>query len=200
MSKVAIQGNASGTGTFTIAAPNSNTDRTLTLPDEAGTILTTSSDVLTSASSITQNDLPLFRAYMSANQALVDSTTTKIAFDTETIDVGSCYDTTNYRFLPSVAGYYWVSCMSKFGSNGGAYNQLNGYFYKNGALYSRFLTMNPDASYHMVSSADLIYLNGSTDYVEVFGRVTVNDGTPYAYGGDSTGGALFSGYLVKAGS
>ena len=40
MSKVAIQGNASGTGTFTIAAPNSNTDRTLTLPDEAGTVIT----------------------------------------------------------------------------------------------------------------------------------------------------------------
>ena len=44
MSKVAIQGNASGTGTFTIAAPNSNTDRTLTLPDEAGTVLTTTGD------------------------------------------------------------------------------------------------------------------------------------------------------------
>ena len=42
MSKVVIQGNASGTGDFTIAAPNSNTDRTLTLPDEAGTVLTTS--------------------------------------------------------------------------------------------------------------------------------------------------------------
>jgi len=41
MSKVAITGNTSGTGTFTIAAPNSNTDRTLTLPDEAGTIVTT---------------------------------------------------------------------------------------------------------------------------------------------------------------
>ena len=40
MSKVAITGNASGTGTFTIAAPNSDTDRQLTLPDEAGTILT----------------------------------------------------------------------------------------------------------------------------------------------------------------
>ena len=39
MSKVAIQGNASGTGVFTIASPNSNTDRTLTLPDEAGTVL-----------------------------------------------------------------------------------------------------------------------------------------------------------------
>lgn len=41
MSKVAISGNASGTGVFTLAAPNSNTDRTLTLPDEAGTVLTT---------------------------------------------------------------------------------------------------------------------------------------------------------------
>ena len=39
MSKVVIQGNASGTGDFTIAAPNSNTDRTLTLPDEAGEVL-----------------------------------------------------------------------------------------------------------------------------------------------------------------
>ena len=49
MSKVAIQGNASGTGTFTIAAPNSNTDRTLTLPDEAGTVLTSASDIPSSS-------------------------------------------------------------------------------------------------------------------------------------------------------
>ena len=45
MSKVAIKGNASGTGTFTLEAPNSNTDRTLTLPDEAGTVLTSGTDV-----------------------------------------------------------------------------------------------------------------------------------------------------------
>jgi len=38
MSKVAITGNASGTGTLTFAAPNTNTDRTLDLPDAAGTI------------------------------------------------------------------------------------------------------------------------------------------------------------------
>ena len=40
MSKVVIAGDASGTGTFTISAPNGNTDRTLVLPDEAGTVLT----------------------------------------------------------------------------------------------------------------------------------------------------------------
>jgi hypothetical protein len=38
MSKVSITGNASGSATFTIAAPATNTDRTLTLPDAEGTI------------------------------------------------------------------------------------------------------------------------------------------------------------------
>ena len=41
MSKVKIQGNASGTGTLTISAPNTDTDRSLTLPDEAGEVLVT---------------------------------------------------------------------------------------------------------------------------------------------------------------
>jgi hypothetical protein len=40
MSKIALSGNPSGTGTFTIASPNSNTDRTLNLPDAAGTVAT----------------------------------------------------------------------------------------------------------------------------------------------------------------
>ena len=38
MSKVTIAGDANGTGVFTIAAPNGNTNRTLVLPDEAGTM------------------------------------------------------------------------------------------------------------------------------------------------------------------
>lgn len=38
MSKVVIQGDADGTGIFTIAAPNSNTNRALTLPDATGTV------------------------------------------------------------------------------------------------------------------------------------------------------------------
>jgi hypothetical protein len=40
MTKIAIVPNAAGSGVFTIAAPNSNTDRTLTLPDAAGEVLT----------------------------------------------------------------------------------------------------------------------------------------------------------------
>lgn len=43
MSNIAISGHASGTGVFTIASPNSNTDRTLTLPNSAGTLATAES-------------------------------------------------------------------------------------------------------------------------------------------------------------
>jgi len=45
LSKISLQPNASGTGTFTLAAPDSNTNRTLTLPDEAGSVLTDVSDL-----------------------------------------------------------------------------------------------------------------------------------------------------------
>jgi hypothetical protein len=45
MSRIAVQGNASGSGTFTLAAPNSNSDRTLTLPDSTGTVLNDQSNI-----------------------------------------------------------------------------------------------------------------------------------------------------------
>ena len=58
MSKIALTPNASGSGTFTIAAPNGDTDRTLTLPDSSATLATTNGItvaeqwVLTSSSSL----------------------------------------------------------------------------------------------------------------------------------------------------
>lgn len=39
MSKIALTPNPAGTGTLTIAAPSTNVDRTITLPDASGTIL-----------------------------------------------------------------------------------------------------------------------------------------------------------------
>ena len=41
MSSIKLESNASGTGIFTIASPNSNTNRTLTLPDATGTVVVT---------------------------------------------------------------------------------------------------------------------------------------------------------------
>jgi hypothetical protein len=39
MAKVKIQGHASGTGILTVTAPNTSTDRTITLPDGTGTLI-----------------------------------------------------------------------------------------------------------------------------------------------------------------
>jgi hypothetical protein len=70
MSKIALSGNSLGTGTLTIAAPNTNTDRTLVLPDEAGTVLTNNSigyryvDTIyyTSSGTFAKADYPWLRA------------------------------------------------------------------------------------------------------------------------------------------
>ena len=39
MAKVKIQGHASGTGILTVTAPNTSTDRTITLPDSTDTLI-----------------------------------------------------------------------------------------------------------------------------------------------------------------
>jgi hypothetical protein len=86
MSKVAIVGNASGTGTFTIAAPNSDSDRTLTLPDEAGTVLTSASDI--PAANLT-GDLPAGVAGLTLLSAVTASSASGVTWN-------SSYITTDY--------------------------------------------------------------------------------------------------------
>jgi hypothetical protein len=44
MSKVKIQGHASGTGVLTLTSPNTSTDRTITIPDSTGTVLLSDGD------------------------------------------------------------------------------------------------------------------------------------------------------------
>ena len=45
MTKIAVSGPASGTGTFTLTTPVSSTDRTLTFPDSTGTVLNDQSNI-----------------------------------------------------------------------------------------------------------------------------------------------------------
>lgn len=53
MSSIKLSPNASGTGIFTIAAPATNTDRTLTLPDATGTVLTGGAPSSSSTNTVT---------------------------------------------------------------------------------------------------------------------------------------------------
>ena len=55
MAKVKIQGHASGTGVLTVTAPNTSTDRTITLPDATGTLATTA-DTFNPDAAVTINE------------------------------------------------------------------------------------------------------------------------------------------------
>ena len=72
MSKVKIQGNASGTGTLTISAPNTNTDRSLTLPDGAGEILLSDGDG-SNLTGITQGITEIDMFYLASGVSLTSS-------------------------------------------------------------------------------------------------------------------------------
>jgi len=72
MSQIAIKGAATGTGVFTLESPATNTDRTLVLPDEAGTVLTSASNVAASQITTALNatgDAPIYacRAWVNFN-------------------------------------------------------------------------------------------------------------------------------------
>ena len=103
LSKVAIQGNASGTGTFTIAAPNSNTDRTLTLPDEAGTIIT--------SASVPTANTPNWLATITSNQTVSANTAVIIAYNSATFDTDSGLNTSTGRYTVQTgkAGKYYIA-------------------------------------------------------------------------------------------
>jgi hypothetical protein len=113
---------------------------------------------------------PAFRAYRNTSQqSFSQSTFVKIQFNAETFDTANCFDsTTNYRFTPTTAGYYEINLnVSYSGTNSGSLKELA--IYKNGAVSSLVFSSagsgTPGATC-TVNGSDLIYFNGSTDYVE----------------------------------
>jgi len=69
--------------------------------------ITMASGKSVSGGEIIQNGGPAFRASINSDLGVSVSTWTKVPFDTEEFDTNSNYDNaTNYRFTPTVAGYY----------------------------------------------------------------------------------------------
>ena len=69
MSKIALSSNNSGTATFTIASPDSNTNRTLTLPDATGTVLS-NTDIASQAEAEAGTDNTKLMTPLSVSQAI----------------------------------------------------------------------------------------------------------------------------------
>lgn len=142
--------------------------------------------------SLTVNSVPVlagpaFGVYRSTNQSIAATTYTKIQFDTEEYDTANCFDnTTNYRFTPNVAGYYQINAAWQAASAIGAAGQTAIIIYKNGSAFKwgMYAGLSSAENYSAVASS-LIYLNGTTDYIEIYAYIgnanTIAGSQAYTY-------------------
>ena len=132
------------------------------------------------------SNVPAFEASLSADQTgLTDAADVKLQADTEVFDTDSCYDnSTNFRFTPTVSGKYFVySNIIARATAGNDTVWTNNQIFKNGSLYKVVRTRpsgGNNANDLAVYVSAVIDMNGTTDYVEIYGNVnTSSNGTWY---------------------
>jgi hypothetical protein len=116
----------------------------------------------------TYGNIPTFYAYLATAQSVGNSSYVKINVNTKSFDTNNNFDTTNYRFTPTVAGYYQITGQVAFTGSGTGHSGVS--LYKNGANYSAGSVCPNNTSLggqNTVTST--IFLNGTTDYVELYG-------------------------------
>lgn len=134
---------------------------------------------------------PAFSAYGTAGQSLANGVWTKIAFNTELFDTNSNYDTSLYRFTPTVAGYYQINANIFTTANAIGLGFIS--IYKNGSVYVYGnVIANSNGGYITIHS--LVNCNGSTDYIEIY--ALQNSGVSLTFG-SSNAQFQFSGFLAS---
>lgn len=130
---------------------------------------------------------PSLSAYRAtSDQGTTSATWTKVQLNAELFDTGSCFDsTTNYRFQPNVDGYYQVAWCIHIGAASGLTGSISA-LYKNGAIIANG-TFTPGVSSvdSMTVGTKLVYLNGTTDYLELFG-LAYGTTIVFKFGDDAT--------------
>jgi len=140
---------------------------------------TTGSDIsLNGTLAASLSNLPAFSAHIgSGNPGLSANTWTKIAANTELFDTNNNYDVSNYRFTPTVAGYYKATVHVKLYRGGGQQQFIKAAaIYKNGSSYKE-TSLDGDFGYsnnnHHIISTAIVYLNGSSDYIEAYAYMAI---------------------------
>ena len=110
---------------------------------------------------------PLFSVYRNGDQSLSSGATTKIQFDNVNFNVGSNWDSSNYRFTATTAGYY--SFKSSLGFQG-TISRVILFFYKNGSEWQRGTDINISGA-TIIHGSTIMYL-GVGNYCEVYGYAT----------------------------
>ena len=127
---------------------------------------------------------PAFSAYLNATtQAVPINTPTKVNLDTEEFDTNNCFSAG--RFTPTVAGYYQVSFAVNWAAMvaqvRAAFVLKNGVRHKDGASSGNNGSASGEPS--TAAGAALVYLNGTTDYIEL-GAQNSNTGGSTINGGN----------------
>ena len=187
MSSIIVAGDTSGT--ITLQAPAVSGSTTLTLPTTNGTILTT-------ANTFGAGTGPAFSAYgNTASQSVTSNVNTKVILNTKLFDTANCFDaTTNYRFTPTTAGYYQINAGIRIAGTLSGF--CNPYLLKNSAGYRIGTALNSPTGGSIITLSDIVYLNGSTDYIELYGTI-VGTSTAFTYSAPDIC-CFMSGALVRA--
>ena len=157
---------------------------------------TNSSTVTFENGAVTGHDYPAFEAINNTNQSMSNNTYTKVTFGTENLDTDSCFASS--RFTPTVAGKYFVysTLTIQCGSNVGHAGHIQ--IRKNGSAI--FLAQSNDypnntMNIFSISASAIVTLNGSSDYVEIYGLGENSSGTPSILG-NANGESIFGGYRI----
>ena len=110
----------------------------------------------------------VFHAYESTTTTLTDSTYVKIALNTTSINVGSYFDTSNYKFLPLKAGYYHIYAQVTLDPDGSESGGFITKLDKSGSTYMLNDSSRAGTGRYSGNLEATIYMNGSTDYLELY--------------------------------
>lgn len=133
---------------------------------------------------------PAFSAIPSTTQSVTTATYTKVNLGTENFDTNNNFASS--RFTPTVEGYYQLNA-SLYPVSSGSANYIWSIIYKNGSPCVYGTSAGAASSQDGISVAStLVYLNGTTDYVELYCYVTGT--SPTIPAGLTT---QFSGFLAR---
>jgi hypothetical protein len=116
---------------------------------------------------------PAFSAYNTSAQSITSGVATKVIFQNKVFDTNNNFDnTTNYRFTPTVAGYYQVNGAIRYAGTTPTAAVI--ILYKTGSQYAYGTATGSTTSQstNSITLNELVYLNGSTDYIELYGAIT----------------------------
>jgi hypothetical protein len=121
-------------------------------------------------------NMPAFSVYGGSNQGFTSGVATKITLDTEVFDTNSNFASS--RFTPTVAGYYQINGKARITGTG--LSEASCSLYKNGSqlIIGNLAASILSTTLNFSTVSTVVYLNGSTDYIELYGYATTTSGNP----------------------